>query len=137
MGYPDFCAVDLYALGGTFRESYLKRDLTFDGIEKKRFFLIEFFEDSTNTERAKRALLRHAEAIESGAPSTALNLGVGHRVLCIFRHEHTARAIMNFVKETQALRAIADGFLFKTHESIWKDAFDHWGTASMEKVNIL
>lgn len=103
---------------------------------KTRLYLFEFFEDSTNSERAQRTVLRHAEAIHTGAPSTAHGLSVGHRVLLVFRHEHTARAVMNFVKVTPALAAVADRFLWKTHESIVKDAFDHWATANGARIDI-
>lgn len=108
----------------------------FTGDGKKRLYLVEFYEDSANVERIRRAIFRHAEAIHTGKPSTALGLNVGHRTLLIFRHEHTARAIMNFINETPELAEISDRFLFKTHESVLKDAFDNWGTSSKKRVNI-
>jgi len=111
--------------------------LTFKGEGGRiRLYLVEFFEDSTNTERAKRTVLRHAEAIHTGAPSTALGLDVGHRVLLIFRHEHTARAVMEYVRTTPALSDVSDRFLFKTHESTLKDPFDHWATNRGHRVNL-
>jgi hypothetical protein len=110
--------------------------LSFSGAEKKRLYLVEFYEDSANVERVKRSLLRHAEAIATGAPSTALGLKVGHRVLLIFRHEHTARAVMEYLRSTPELAEIEDRFLFKTHESIIADPFDHWGTAKGARINI-
>lgn len=110
--------------------------LSFTANKKARLYLVEFYEDSANVERVKRAILRHAEAIATGAPSTALGLKVGHRVLLIFRHEHTARAIMEYMKNTPELAEVSDRFLFKTHESILADAFDHWGTAKGVRVNI-
>lgn len=110
--------------------------LSFTTDTKKRLYLVEFYEDSANNERIKRGILRHAEAIHSGAPSTALGLSVGHRVLMVFRHDHTARAIIQFMRETPELLEVADRFLFKTHESIKRDALDHWGSYRGEKVNI-
>jgi hypothetical protein len=110
--------------------------LCFTKDTKKRLYLVEFYEDSANVERIRRAIFRHAEAIHTGAPSTALNLNVGHKILLIFRHEHTARAVMKFIKETPELKEVSERFLFKTHESVLKDAFDHWGTASGKRVNI-
>jgi Replication-relaxation len=110
--------------------------ISFQGQDKKRLYLVEFYEDSTQLERVKRGLLRHAEAISSGAPSTAFGVSVGHRVLLIFRHEHTARAIMEWVKYTPELAGVADRFLFKTLESAVSDPFDHWGTAGAGRVNI-
>jgi hypothetical protein len=97
---------------------------------------VEFYEDIANNERIRRAIFRHSEAIHSGAPSTALGVSVGHRVLLIFRHEHTARAIIQFMQETPELEAVGERFLFKTHESIIKDAFDNWANYRGEKVNI-
>lgn len=110
--------------------------LSFTANKKARLYLVEFYEDSANVERVKRAILRHAEAIATGAPSTALGLKVGHRVLLIFRHEHTARAIMEYIKKTPELAEVSDRFLFKTHESVISDTFDHWGTAKGVRVNI-
>lgn len=110
--------------------------LSFSTNQKKRLYLMEFYEDSANNERIKRALSRHAEAIEEGTPSTALGLSVAHRVLLVFRHEHTARAIMKFIQEAPELEDVADRFLFKTHESILKDAFDNWATCDSKKINI-
>lgn len=110
--------------------------ITFTTEEKPRLYLVEFYEDSINVERIRRAIMRHAEAIATGAPSLALNINVGHRVLLVFRHEHTARAVMDFIKHTPALTQVKDRFLFKTHESIMKDAFDHWGNVDGGRVNI-
>ena len=110
--------------------------LSFTAEKKKRLYLMEFYEDSANNERIKRAVFRHGEAIHTGAPSVTLGLSVGHRVLLVFRHEHTARAIMKFIAETPALADIADRFLFKTHESILKDAFDNWGTSKGKKTDL-
>lgn len=110
--------------------------LSFTSDTKKRLYLVEFYEDQANNERIKRAIFRHSEAIHSGAPSTALGVSVGHRVLLVFRHEHTARAIIKFMKETPALEDVGDRFLFKTHESIMKDAFDHWADFKGVKTNI-
>jgi hypothetical protein len=110
--------------------------LSFTSTAKNRLYLIEFYEDIANNERIKRAILRHAEAIHSGAPSTTLGVAVGHRVLLVFRHEHTARAIMRFIHDTPELQDVGDRFLFKTHESIVNDALDHWGTCKGERVNI-
>ncbi|MBD8052016.1 hypothetical protein [Limnohabitans radicicola] len=110
--------------------------LSFTAEDRKRLYLVEFYEDSANNERIKRAIFRHGEAIHTGAPSTALGLGVGHRVLLVFRHEHTARAIMKFINEAPTLAGIADRFLFKTHESILKDAFDNWATSDGVRTNI-
>lgn len=110
--------------------------LSFKGEDRPRLYLVEFYEDSTKTDRAKRAISRHVEAIETGAPSTAHGLKVGHRVLLVFRYEHTARAVMTYIKTTPELTEFADRFLFKTHESIVKDPFDHWASASGARVNI-
>lgn len=110
--------------------------LSFTTDTKKRLYLIEFYEDQANNERIKRAIFRHSEAIHSGAPSTALGVSVGHRVLLVFRHEHTARAIIKFMKETPELANVGDRFLFKTHESIIKDAFDNWADYKGVKTNI-
>jgi hypothetical protein len=110
--------------------------LSFTAKGKKRLYLLEFYEDSANVERVKRSLLRHAEALASGAPSLALGVKVGHRALLVFRHDHTARAVMKWIRETPELADVAPRFLFKTHESILKDAFDHWGTPNGERVNI-
>ena len=110
--------------------------ISFTGAEKKRLYLIEFYEDSANNERIKRALARHEEALVSGAPSKALGVNVGHRVLLVFRHEHTARAIMRHVGEAPELEDVRDRFLFKTHESILQDALDNWGDFQGRKVNI-
>jgi len=110
--------------------------LSFTGDTKKRLYLVEFYEDQANNERIKRAIFRHAEAIHSGAPSTALGVSVGHRVLLIFRHEHTARAIIEFMQKTPELAEVGNRFLFKTHESIMKDAFDNWADFQGKKTNI-
>lgn len=110
--------------------------LSFTAEGKKRLYLMEFYEDSTTVERIRRGILRHAEALHTGAPSTALGLGVGHRVLLVFRHEHTARAVMEFIQSMPALAGVADRFLFKTHESILKDGRDNWGTANRKKTSI-
>lgn len=110
--------------------------LNFTANGKKRLYLVEFYEDSANNERIKRAIFRHSEALHTGAPSTALGVSVGHRVLLVFRHEHTARAIMKFMKETPALADVGDRFLFKTHESILADAFDNWADFKGVKTNI-
>ena len=110
--------------------------LGFTTKQKKRLYLVEFFEDSANVERVKRSILRHAEALHTGAPSVALGLKIGHRVLCVFRHEHTARALMKYIKETPAFADVSDRFLFKTHESVLTNAFDHWGNAKGERINI-
>jgi hypothetical protein len=110
--------------------------LSFQTEEKKRFYLVEFYEDSSSVERIRRGIVRHAEAIASGVPSKALGLDVGHRVLMIFRHEHTARAVMDFINETPKLAVVADRFLFKTHESAIIDPFDNWATATKKRVNI-
>jgi len=110
--------------------------ISFTTDEKKRFYLVEFYEDSVNMERIRRGILRHAEALHTGAPSTALGLNVGHRVLLIFRHEHTARGIMEWIRKTPELEGVADRLLFKTHESAVKDPFDHWGTAHGGRVDI-
>lgn len=87
-------------------------------------------------ERIRRGILRHAEALHTGAPSTALGLNVGHRVLLIFRHEHTARGIIEWVRKTPELEGVTDRLLFKTHESAVNDPFDHWGTAHGGRVDI-
>lgn len=110
--------------------------LHFTANRKKRLYLMEFYEDSANNERIKRAILRHADAIVSGAPSTALGTSVGHRVLLVFRHAHTARAIIKYVKETPELEDVSNRFLFKTHESILADAFDNWADSKGVKTNI-
>jgi hypothetical protein len=104
--------------------------------DKKRLYLVEFYEDSANLERIKRAIFRHVEALESGAPSRALKMTVGHRVLLVFRHEHTARAIMDFMRVTPALAGVADRFLFKTHESLLGDALDHWGSYTKKREKL-
>lgn len=110
--------------------------LSFQANKKPRLYLVEFYEDSANVERVKRSVLRHAEALASGAPSIALGLSVGHRALLVFRHEHTARAVMKFIRETNDLAGVAERFLVKTHASIVKGAFDHWATPKGERVNI-
>lgn len=110
--------------------------LQFTTDERARLYLIEFYEDSDKVERIRRAILRHAEAMHTGAPSKALGVSVGHRVLLVFRHEHTARAIMKYIQETEELADIADRFLFKTHESMLKNAFDNWATYQAEKCSI-
>jgi hypothetical protein len=110
--------------------------LSFTADKRKRLYLVEFYEDSTTVERIRRGILRHAEAIHTGAPSTALGLTVGHRVLLVFRHEHTARAVMDFVRDTPELVDVADRFLFKTHASLIADPFDHWGTYSKKRETL-
>jgi len=110
--------------------------LGFTAQGKQRLYLVEFYEDSTTIERIKRGVLRHAEALHTGAPSIALGVNVGHRVLLVFRHEHTARAIMEFMRSTPDLVGVADRFLFKTHESLLQDAFDHWGTYSKKRETL-
>ena len=112
------------------RDGRLEPDaiLSFTKDVKPRLFLVEFYEDSANLERIKRAIFRHVEALESGAPSLSLGVNVGHRVLLVFRHEHTARAIMDFMRATPTLAGVADRFLFKTHQSLLEDALDHWGS---------
>jgi hypothetical protein len=110
--------------------------ITFTADEKPRFYLMEFYEDYANNERIKRSLLRHAEALASGVPSIAMKLSVGHRVLLVFRHEHTARALMEWVATTPELADVRERFLFKTRDSIVKDAFDQWGYAKGERVTI-
>lgn len=107
-----------------------------DPNDKKRFFLIEFYQDDTTIERIRRALIKHGEALATGTPSEALNLSVGHRVLLIFRHDHTARAIMRFLGENEAFSEIKDRFLITTHEEIKKDPFKNWVTGSREPSNL-
>jgi hypothetical protein len=131
---PRRTAIDLPRLGERLEPDAI---LSFTTAQKPRLYLMEFYEDSANNQRIQRALYRHAEAITTGAPSTALGLSVGHRVLLVFRHEHTARAIMQFIQDTPELEDVADRFLFKTHESILKDAFDNWATCEKKKINIL
>lgn len=104
--------------------------------ERERLYLVEFYEDSDRVERIRRAILKHAEALHTGAPSTALNVKVGHRVLLIFRHEHTARAVMEYVRNTPELTDVAERFLFKTHESVIKTAFDNWANYKGKKCSI-
>jgi hypothetical protein len=110
--------------------------LRFKTEEKERFYLIEFYEDTTDQERIRRSIIRHAEAIHSGAPSIAFGLNVGHRVLMIFRHEHMARSTIEMMKKTPEFADIGNRFLFNTHKNILKDAFDHWATFKGERVNI-
>lgn len=110
--------------------------LSFTTRQKPRLYLVEFYEDTANNERIKRALERHALAIATGAPSTALNIPVGHRVLLVFRHEHTARAIIKYIRDTPDFHDVGDRFLFKTHDSLLKDAFDQWANFKGERVNI-
>jgi len=110
--------------------------LSFEADGRKRLYLVEFYEDSVNVERIRRAILRHAEAIHTGAPSTALGLSVGHRVLLVFRHEHTARAVMDYLSGNPALADVSRRFLFKTHDSIIKDPFDHWASSDGERLSL-
>jgi hypothetical protein len=110
--------------------------LSYTTEKTKRLYLVEFYEDSTTVERIRRGIHRHTEAIQTGAPSTTLGVSVGHRVLMIFRHEHTARAVMEFLENTPDLKHVADRFLFKTHASLLSDPFDHWATATKKRVNI-
>jgi len=110
--------------------------LRFKTEEKERFYLIEFYEDTTDQERIRRSIIRHAEAIHSGAPSIAFGLNIGHRVLMIFRHEHMARSTIKFMNETPEFSDIGDRFLFKTHESILADAFENWANFRGLETNI-
>jgi hypothetical protein len=110
--------------------------LSFTREGKPHLYLIEFYEDPTDMARVKRSLLRHREALRTGAPSEAFGLAVGHRVLAIFRHEHMARKTMEWVRETPELASFADRYLFKTRESIIKDPLDHWGTAKTGRVTV-
>jgi hypothetical protein len=110
--------------------------IRFQSSKKERFYLIEFYQDTTDQDRIKRAIIRHAEAIHSGAPSIAMGINTGHRVLMIFRYEHMARSTIKLMRETPEFSEVGNRFLFKTHESILKDAFDHWATFKGEKVNI-
>ncbi len=103
---------------------------------KTRFYLIELYEDSDQVERIRRAVNRHAEALATGAPSLALGVQVGHRVLCVFRHDHTARAVMRYIRETPALADIQKRFLFVTLEALKRDPFDQWAYPSEEKTNL-
>lgn len=103
---------------------------------KKRLFLIEFYQDDTNIERIRRALIKHGEALMTGKPSEALNLSVGHRVLLIFRHDHTARAIMRFLGENEAFSEVQDRFLITTHEEIVKNPFSSWVTSNRQSSNL-
>ena len=103
---------------------------------KTRLYLMEFYEDHSNNERIKRGLVRHAEALATGAPTATLGVSVGHRLLLVFRHEHTARAIMEWVRTTPEMSGIADRLLFKTRDSIVKDPFDHWGVSDGRRVTM-
>lgn len=107
-----------------------------DQTDKKRFYLIEFYEDREQVERIRRALLKHGEAIATGKPSEALNLSVGHRTLLIFRHEHTARAIIRFLSSNELFTAIKDRFLITTHQAIQENAFKNWVTGSGQACNL-
>lgn len=95
---------------------------------KKRLFLVELYEDSDQVERIRRAVNRHAEAIATGAPSLALGLQVGHRVLLVFRHSHTARAVMDYIQKTPAFADIQSRFLFVVLEALQQRPFDSWAT---------
>jgi hypothetical protein len=110
--------------------------LSFTANQKKRLYLIEFYEDSANNARIERAIMRHAEAIDTSAPQTALGLAVAHRVLLIFRHEHTAKAILKFIQTNSYLEAVAPCFLFNTHERIIENAFSSWGDYRNKQINI-
>lgn len=103
---------------------------------RKRLYLIEFYEDSEQVERIRRALIRHGEAIATGKPSEALNLTVGHRVLLIFRHEHTARAISRYLQEAEEFRAIQDRFLITTHNAIKFNPFENWIDGKGENLTL-
>lgn len=103
---------------------------------KKRLFLVELYEDSDQVERIRRAVNRHAEAIATGAPSLALGLQVGHRVLCIFRHDHTAKAVMRYIRDTPAFANIQNRFLFVTLEVLTYAPLDQWAYPSEVKTTL-
>jgi hypothetical protein len=133
MHQPRRTAIDLPRLGERLEPDAI---LSFTTAQKPRLYLMEFYEDSTKVQRIEKAIFRHAEAIAEGTPRKALGLSVGHRVLLVFRHAHTAKAIMQFIQDTPELEDVADRFLFKTHESILNDAFDNWATFDKKKINI-
>lgn len=105
-----------------------------DENKKPRLFLIEFYEDSEQVERIRRALVRHAEALISGAPSIALNLNVGHSVLLVFRYEHTAKAVMRYLHQDPLFQAMQNRFLSITLEALKQDALTQWATPNQQKT---
>jgi hypothetical protein len=102
--------------------------------DKTRLYLVEFYEDSEQVERIRRALRRHEEAIHTGSPSEALGLSVGHRVLLVFRHDHTARAVMRFLREDRQFAEVQDRFLTITLEALKKDPFGEWASPEGKKI---
>lgn len=104
---------------------------------RARLFLVEFYEDSEQVERIRKALHRHAEAIGTGSPSIAYGLNVGHRVLCVFRHEHTARAIVRHLHTTEEYKDIQNRFLCVTLDALMSDALGQWATPSGARVELI
>lgn len=103
---------------------------------RERLYLIELYEDSTEVERVRRSLNRHAQAIAEGSPSIARGAKVGHRVLLIFRHDHTARAVMQYLVSVPTLAGVLDRFLFATLDAMTADPFSDWADAKKHKKNL-
>jgi hypothetical protein len=104
--------------------------------DKTRLYLIEFYEDSEQVERIRRALRRHGEAIHTGSPSESLGLSVGHRVLLVFRYEHTARAVMRFLHNDGQFSEVQNRFLIITLEALKKDPFGQWASPNGQKASL-
>lgn len=103
---------------------------------RDRLYLIEFYEDSEQVERVRKSLQRHEEAIRHGTPSDALGVQVGHRVLCVFRHEHTARAVMRYLATDPIFTDIQNRFLCITLDALKADAFNQWATPKHTKTTL-
>ena len=111
--------------------------LSFKVDGKPKIYLIEFYEDSDRLERIKKSMFRHAEALGNATPSTALNIpNTAHKILMIFRYEHTARAIMEWLHTTEYFEEIQDYFLFKTLDSVLLEPFDHWALPNKRKTTL-
>lgn len=107
-----------------------------DETGRVRLYLVEFYEDEHEVERIRRALTRHAEALKNGQPSIVLGVQVGHRVLCVFRHEHTARAIMHYLETTPEYKEMVNRFLCVTLDALKKDPFGQWATPNRAKTTL-
>lgn len=103
---------------------------------RDRLYLVEFYEDSEQVERVRKSLQRHAEAVGNASPSYALGVPVGHRVLCIFRHEHTARAVMRYIATEPIFSDIQNRFLCITLDALKADAFNQWATPKHTKTTL-